>query len=735
MDLGRLEQACGKTAERLREVWRSMGYDAAAQERKLSALQQQIEHVMDEAVAAAHMEAKEFDKEVQHLLSEVRDLSTHLSGATRAAQHMRVFEETHSEAQTFAQKSLVERRDILLSVRKTVAQHCEQKRQEIAQVVHSIDVLCGRIGIKLPTLKQPALIDQFVEAQGLLKQIESLGEQASEEARELRLHLSNLAVSLGTLLQDQAEIESESFSEEDRSRLRERVAELESLRRLREARRDDLVSQVTQLWQRLEVRHEVRASQRERLPRSLAEEELQRGEAVLAELRRMTSARLDVLVPRAREKVQELWDALGTPSSAREQFLAFKETQFTLELLDEHDRMEKELRQQLAAIQPALDEVARVVALHKEHQQVVESSRNPERLRKAGAFKLLQREESVRRRFRHVDKLHAHALALINDCKKEDPQRRVLFEGRDAAELLQELAVSAASAGNSTSSSTAGSRSRRSTLKIKRHTARVPSAHKSTLGKRSHTVQLSRHRARVPKRRRVDTESSAENTNTANTVATNAAKSANPSTGTSSSKRQNTSSSVTERTESNDTTISQPRRPRKDHVVDRRHLRKTVKLSRTLLAKHTQEEALEALGVLDERVREIQDVLPCLGDIGKLPQEGATLPEKVDVDAVCKLFQQRSIALGRLNRFEDALHDSELALALHRIAPLNTSVNLSVSRLSDDTALDSSILAVASNSAAAHNSSAVQLPSMSDSVAARLMEHADRTLRRPSSAS
>lgn len=132
---------------------------------------------------------------------------------------------------------------------------------------------------------------------------------------------------------------------------------------------------------------------------------LEKGDKELSRLNQLKSKMMGKLVLEAREKIQELWDqtnANGSPRDSCDGLREEDESNFTDELLAEHEGFIKVLKSRLEHMRPILVMIEKREAIVSERIVYEELQKDPERFQQRGMAltKQLMKEEKMSRRIK-----------------------------------------------------------------------------------------------------------------------------------------------------------------------------------------------------------------------------------------------------------------------------------------------------------------------------------------------
>jgi len=186
--------------------------------------------------------------------------------------------------------------------------------------------------------------------------------------------------------------------------LTNRVSELNGEKRRRRGILTQMGADIGELWEKLHVPMEEKKAFTDSIS-GLGMDTLEKGDKELNRLNELKSEMMGNLVLEAREKIQKLWDETNANGSPRDSCDGLKEddeSNFTDELLAEHEEFIKVLKSRLEQMRPLLIMIEKREAIVSERMEYEGLQKDPERFQQRGSAltKQLMKEEKMSRRIK-----------------------------------------------------------------------------------------------------------------------------------------------------------------------------------------------------------------------------------------------------------------------------------------------------------------------------------------------
>ncbi|TFK50465.1 hypothetical protein OE88DRAFT_1660884 [Heliocybe sulcata] len=222
------------------------------------------------------------------------------------------------------------------------------------------------------------------------------------------------------------------------------LAELEDIKRRREAHIQAMYDQLEALWRRLGVREEDMDGFVE-AHRGSTEDVVREYEEELERMLELKRERMSVFVGNAREEIERLWEELMVGDAERADFAPFFDDEHTEELLTLHEDEIKRLKEEKRAKAPLLAGIKKYFEICEEEKELAAAASDQSRLLGRGPRDpgRLLREEKMRKRVtKEKPRLEQDLLSSIPAWEEEtglpflvhgQPILRVLMEAANAS--------------------------------------------------------------------------------------------------------------------------------------------------------------------------------------------------------------------------------------------------------------------------------------------------------------
>ncbi|KZT25862.1 hypothetical protein NEOLEDRAFT_1132852 [Neolentinus lepideus HHB14362 ss-1] len=219
------------------------------------------------------------------------------------------------------------------------------------------------------------------------------------------------------------------------------LAELEDVKRRREAHIQAMYDQLEALWRRLGVADEDMDGFVE-AHRGSTEEVVRGYEEELERMLELKRERMSVFVGNAREEIDRLWEELMVGEAERAEFAPFFDDEHTEELLILHEDEIKRLKEEKRSKAPLLASIKKYFDICEEEKELAAAASDQSRLLGRGSRDpgRLLREEKMRKRVtKEKPRLEQDLLASIPNWEEETGQP-FLVHGQPILRILMDAA-------------------------------------------------------------------------------------------------------------------------------------------------------------------------------------------------------------------------------------------------------------------------------------------------------
>jgi len=474
-----LQSLADATATQLEEVWDEVGYSPDERAAQLSDLILSFRRICDDKVAEERGVAVTFRNEIEAARREIvstgkalrvsvdptllgeekrNDGSSNHDGNGTAARpyHQTLtdelaalevtLEEFRSNATT-ATADLTECMNKMLTAHAALGTELEEEWRDVTTDLtdERREAFHGRVAVmeREVELRKQTTIGLLKDCQHLIRELRVDTDQSSTGRLDRQI--------MGSLARDPKTdaIVMTSTDESDDctgitsralSGLTERVSELNGEKRRRKARLGEMGAEIATLWEKLHVPdHEQRAFAES--VKGLGMDTIQKGEDELRRLLDLKAAMMGRLIDEAREQIELLWKETSATDSQRAGFKGFAlkdESQYTDELLSEHDSYIQYLQRRYEQMQPILKVIEKREEIIKERMEYEELQKDPTRLQQRGSAltKQLMREEKIARRIKKdLPKATSYLERKLRDWKKSNDEH-FLYNGEVYLDIM-----------------------------------------------------------------------------------------------------------------------------------------------------------------------------------------------------------------------------------------------------------------------------------------------------------
>lgn len=222
------------------------------------------------------------------------------------------------------------------------------------------------------------------------------------------------------------------------------LEKLEQLRHEREMRQTDLKSNIIEIWTMLNQSNskvkEIEIKLRPMM--KLHDSCLNQMSSMLDSLEIEKRQNIGKFINSTRSKIEECWDKLMYDETSRCQFIDYyiqDDTLLTEECLKIHNEYLLKLQNELNELEPLLENVEKLNNILDMKVELEQAQKNPSRLLKQNSFKVLRREELVRKRIDSELPNTVSELKVSVSQWESNSNRRFIVEGKEYLIRLKEI--------------------------------------------------------------------------------------------------------------------------------------------------------------------------------------------------------------------------------------------------------------------------------------------------------
>lgn len=447
------------TSSQLENVWDELGCNPEERADQLTDLLSGFRRLCEEKITSEKLVVKNYYQTIASYKEEIKTTSFALKvdldesllqgDSTQTLQDEVItlelkLENLRSVAEV-AKKTLCQYRDRLLNTYEAlgleledswrdVASDMTQSRQEEFQnKVKEMD--------EIVATRTSAVVRLVKDCQEL---IESL--KCSAEERKLDYMIMNSLVKRedgSTIMKSNIRTDDcTGISSKSLDELTNRVSELNGEKRRRKSLLAQMGADIGELWEKLHVSMKDQKAFAESI-NGLGMDTLEKGEAELSRLFQLKSEMMGKLVTEAREKIHQLWDDVNANAKQRDVFKGMiieDESNFTDELLTEHEEYIQVLLDRLEQMRPILMIIEKRQAIVEERMEYEELQKDPERLQQRGSTltKQLMKEEKMSRRIKKDLPRYTELLQKKLKEWDENNGEPFLYKGQECVDVINE---------------------------------------------------------------------------------------------------------------------------------------------------------------------------------------------------------------------------------------------------------------------------------------------------------
>lgn len=451
------------TAHQLDEIWDEVGYSSEDRTSQLSDLMVKFRDLCEAKLAEEQGVAETF----RHTISETKAEIVSTSNALQIPIDERLFDSSHNgkqttltdelaileatleglrEAAAVATRDLEESRDFLVDAHEMLGLPLDDEWKEITNDL-TVDRR-KRAQQKVEEMKEEiatrssAVIQLLRDCQHLMKELRmEAADSSSKLDRQIAGSLERKENGSYAMVSNFASDTCTGISASALEDLTGRVAALNTEKRRRTAKLEEMGAKIMTLWEKLRVSEEEQRAFSESI-QGLGLDTIEQGEAELRRLQTLKTEMLGKLVLESREAIVCLWNDMNASEEYRASFEAFDvddESEFTEELLEAHEKYVDHLKAQLEEMKPILRIIERRDVILRERKEYQELQKDSDRLKQRGAAltkQLMEEEKMARRIKRELPKLTALLEEKLQEWK-ENHGEEFQLHGQGYSEIME----------------------------------------------------------------------------------------------------------------------------------------------------------------------------------------------------------------------------------------------------------------------------------------------------------
>ena len=409
------------TSEQLEEIWNEVGYHPDDRASQLQVLLMEFQKLCEKKIAEENRVKETMVEEILQSKEEMRRSAHALKidvdeSLMQNNKGMTLIEEIHSldaglegirAACKVAAKDIGQCRDHLVDMHSALGKQLEEtwldvesdltqaRREEFHNKVKETE--------EEVSFRRATVLQIVKDCQDLIRDLKVDPQENSFDKKIM-----------GSLIEENGEQRLVSIHEGDTNigidaktmeSLTDRVADLHGERRRRKEKLVAIGDVIHHLWDRLQISKDEREAFVSSI-NGLGLDTIERGEREVQRLKEMKKAMMGRFIVESREKIKELWHQTNTSDERKEALRPMMsiddESEFTEDLLQEHEVCISKLEDLLNLMQPILTYIEKREAIIIERTEYEEFLKDPERLKQRGAAltKQLMKEEKMSRRIK-----------------------------------------------------------------------------------------------------------------------------------------------------------------------------------------------------------------------------------------------------------------------------------------------------------------------------------------------